>query len=109
MKHLVFVVMLCVLMSWSVYCDDATIKAMDKGEAFYKAGCMIARELFGTNTGAEFDRLGNLRPECDPKKVIPKTICAGVKKVAKEVNKVVTKYGERKVKEALEKHKNSKK
>lgn len=98
----VCILVVSILFSIGLFGDDATISMVDQGEKFYKFGCMVAREVLKTNTGAEFDRLGNLKPECDPKKVIPRDIAKASKWVYNKVKKAVTKYGKSEMKKDKE-------
>jgi hypothetical protein len=102
LRFAVVVLVLSVLLSFGLSADEETIKMVNQGEKFYKAVCLLAREFFPNTVGGEFDRLGNLKPECDPKKVIPRDIAKAVKWGAEKVEKAIEKYGEKRLKEDTE-------
>jgi len=100
MKKLFLVVAVLGLVSFGLFADEDTISKMDQGDAFYKVGCLVARELFGTNTGAEFDKLGNLKDEFNVEKQVTDAVIKGVEWVAEKVEKSVTEFGAREAEKA---------
>ena len=102
MKRTLFVITILSFISFGMFADDATISMVNQGEKFYHASCLIARDLGITTVGGEYDENGALKPECDPKKVLPREAIKAAKWAAKKIVKTLTEIGERKVKEELE-------
>lgn len=90
MKKVSMILVILVMVSSFMVADTPTISKIKSGEAGYEAGCAAGRAL-GLNVCGELDKNGTLKPECNPKKVIPKTIINAAKKVIKKVKNAITK------------------
>jgi hypothetical protein len=103
MKRLSLVIAVLVLVSPILVADTPTISKIKSGQAGYEAGCNVARSL-GLNVCGEYDRLGRLKPEYDPKRVIPKEIKKAAKKVWGTVKKAWNNHCKREFEKAQKKN-----